>query len=301
VKVAVAASPEVAIPTLEYLLNSKHELALIISRPDSQVGRGRELTPTAVSHWAKSNGIELYCPKKVSDFDERLKSFDLVITIGYGLLLPDYILVQPRNGFINLHFSLLPKLRGAAPAQRAIINGLAQTGVTVFQLDSGMDTGPIYLQTKHSIKPNTTAGELLDELAQLGPSAIGETLSAIENGIEPVAQDHSLATSAAKLTKSEAQIDWSEKAENIVNKILGFAPNPGATAKFRGEVLRISKARVSEHSLSFGEISVLSGSVLVGTSTSAVELLEVTPAGKKPMSATAWANGARFTVGETIE
>lgn len=300
-KVAVAASPEVAIPTLEYLLNSKHELALIISRPDSQVGRGRELTPTAVSHWAKSNGIELYCPKKVSDFDERLKSFDLVITIGYGLLLPDYILVQPRNGFINLHFSLLPKLRGAAPAQRAIINGLAQTGVTVFQLDSGMDTGPIYLQTKHTIKPNTTAGELLDELAQLGPSAIGETLSAIENGIEPVAQDHSLATSAAKLTKSEAQIDWSEKAENIVNKILGFAPNPGATAKFRGEVLRISKARVSEHSLSFGEISVLSGSVLVGTSTSAVELLEVTPAGKKPMSATAWANGARFTVGETIE
>jgi len=301
VKVAVAASPEVAIPTLEYLLNSKHELALIISRPDSQVGRGRELTPTAVSHWAKFNGIELYCPKKVSDFDERLKSFDLVITIGYGLLLPDYILVQPRNGFINLHFSLLPKLRGAAPAQRAIINGLAQTGVTVFQLDSGMDTGPIYLQTKHSIKPNTTAGELLDELAQLGPSAIGETLSAIENGIEPVAQDHSLATSAAKLTKSEAQIDWSEKAENIVNKILGFAPNPGATAKFRGEVLRISKARVSEHSLSLGEISVLSGSVLVGTSTSAVELLEVTPAGKKPMSATAWANGARFTVGETIE
>jgi len=301
VKVAVAASPEVAIPTLEYLLNSKHELALIISRPDSQVGRGRELTPTAVSHWAKSNGIELYCPKKVSDFDERLKSFDLVITIGYGLLLPDYILVQPKNGFINLHFSLLPKLRGAAPAQRAIINGLAQTGVTVFQLDSGMDTGPIYLQTKHSIKPNTTAGELLDELAQLGPSAIGETLSAIENGIEPVAQDHSLATSAAKLTKSEAQIDWSEKAENIVNKILGFAPNPGATSKFRGEVLRISKARVSEHSLSLGEISLLSGSVLVGTSTSAVELLEVTPAGKKPMSATAWANGARFTVGETIE
>lgn len=300
-KVAVAASPEVAIPTLEYLLNSKHELALIISRPDSQVGRGRELTPTAVSHWAKSNGIELYCPKKVSDFDERLKSFDLVITIGYGLLLPDYILVQPKNGFINLHFSLLPKLRGAAPAQRAIINGLAQTGVTVFQLDSGMDTGPIYLQTKHSIKPNTTAGELLDELAQLGPSAIGETLSAIENGIEPVAQDHSLATSAAKLTKSEAQIDWSEKAENIVNKILGFAPNPGATSKFRGEVLRISKARVSEHSLSLGEISLLSGSVLVGTSTSAVELLEVTPAGKKAMSATAWANGARFTVGETIE
>jgi len=301
VKIAVAASPEVAIPTLEYLLTSEHELSLIISRPDSQVGRGRELTPTAVSTWAAANGIELYCPNKAADFDERLKNFDLVITIGYGVLLPDYILVQPKHGFINLHFSLLPKFRGAAPAQRAIIQGLTETGITIFQLDEGMDTGPIYLQRKHSINPNTTAGDLLNELAQLGPSVIGETLHAIENGIKPVPQDHSLATSAAKLTKSEAQIDWSENAENIVNKILGFAPNPGATAKFRGEVLRITKAHLSEQSLPVGSISLLGGSVLVGTSTSAVELLEVTPAGKKPMSAAAWANGARFTAGETIE
>ena len=300
-KIAVAASPEVAIPTLEYLLASEHELSLIISRPDSQVGRGRELTPTAVSTWAAANGIELYCPNKAADFDERLKNFDLVITIGYGVLLPDYILVQPKHGFINLHFSLLPKLRGAAPAQRAIIDGLTETGITIFQLDAGMDTGPIYLQRKHPVNPNTTAGDLLNELAQLGPSAIGEALSAIKNGVQPVAQDHSLATSAAKLTKSEAQIDWSENAENIVNKILGFAPNPGATAKFRGEVLRITKAQISEESLPLGEISLLGGSVLVGTSTSAVELLEVTPAGKKPMSAAAWANGARFTAGETIE
>jgi len=301
VKIAVAASPEVAIPTLEYLLASEHELSLIISRPDSQVGRGRELTPTAVSTWAAANGIELYCPNKAADFDERLKNFDLVITIGYGVLLPDYILVQPKHGFINLHFSLLPKFRGAAPAQRAIIQGLTETGITIFQLDEGMDTGPIYLQRKHSINPNTTAGDLLNELAQLGPSVIGETLHAIENGIKPVPQDHSLATSAAKLTKSEAQIDWSENAENIVNKILGFAPNPGATAKFRGEVLRITKAQIGEESLPLGEISLLGGSVLVGTSTSAVELLEVTPAGKKPMSAAAWANGARFIAGETIE
>jgi len=301
VKIAVAASPEVAIPTLEHLLASEHELSLIISRPDSQVGRGRELTPTAVSTWAAANGIELYCPNKAADFDERLKNFDLVITIGYGVLLPDYILVQPKHGFINLHFSLLPKFRGAAPAQRAIIQGLTETGITTFQLDEGMDTGPIYLQRKHSINPNTTAGDLLNELAQLGPSVIGETLHAIENGIRPVPQDHSLATGAAKLTKSEAQIDWSENAENIVNKILGFAPNPGATAKFRGEVLRITKAQIGEESLPLGEISLLGGSVLVGTSTSAVELLEVTPAGKKPMSAAAWAIGARFTAGETIE
>ena len=300
-KIAVAASPEVAFPTLEYLLASQHELALVISRPDSQVGRGRELTPTAVSSWATAHGIELYRPDKAADFDERLKGFDLVITIGYGVLLPEFILSQPKYGFINLHFSLLPKFRGAAPAQRAIIEGVAETGVTVFQLDAGMDTGPIYLQAKHLIKLNTTAGELLNELAQLGPSAIGQTISAIESGIQPIPQDHSLASSAAKLGKAEAQIDWATSAGQIVNKILGFAPNPGATAKFRGEVLRILRAQVSEVSLPVGEISLTNGSVVVGTSTNAVELLEVTPAGKKAMAASAWANGARFVAGETIE
>jgi methionyl-tRNA formyltransferase len=301
VKIAVAASPEVAIPTLEYLLASEHDLSLIISRPDSHVGRGREVTPTAVSVWATLKHIELYCPDKAANFDESLKEFDLVITIGYGVLLPDFILSQPKFGFINLHFSLLPKLRGAAPAQRAIINGETETGITVFQLDAGMDTGPIYFQRKHQIKPNTTAGELLQELSLLGPSAIGETLIAIEKGVAPTPQDHSLATNAAKLSKAEAQIVWDEDAKNIVNKILGYAPNPGATAKFRGEVLRITKARLSEHSLPVGEISLISGSVLVGTATSAVELLEVTPAGKKSMTASAWANGARFTTGEILE
>jgi len=301
VKIAVAASPEVAIPTLEFLLESEHDLALIISRPDSQVGRGRELTPTAVSTWALANDIELYRPSKAADFDERLKSFDLVVTIGYGVLLPDNILAQPKYGFINLHFSMLPKLRGAAPAQRAIINGFTETGVTVFKLDAGMDTGPIYLQTKHPIKPNTTAGDLLTELAQLGPNAIAQTISAIASGVQPVPQDHTLATNASKLVKAEAQIDWSDSAVNVTNRILGFAPNPGATAKFRGEVLRIMRAQVSEQQLAVGEISSLNGSVFVGTSTTAVELLEVTPAGKKTMSASAWANGARFATGETIE
>ena len=300
-KIAVAASPEVAIPALEYLLASEHGLALIISRPDSQVGRGRELSPTPVSTWAVTNGMELYCPNQASDFDDRLKSFDLVITVGYGVLLPQIILEQPKYGFINLHFSLLPKLRGAAPAQRAIIDGLTETGITVFKLNAGMDTGPIYQQTKFSIKPNSTAGELLSELALLGPTAIAQTLIAIETGIEPSPQEHALATSAAKLSKAEAQIIWSNSAKNIVNKILGFAPNPGATTQFRGEVLRITKAKVAERNQEIGEISLEGGSVFVGTATSAIELLEVTPAGKKSMSAAAWANGARFAVGETFE
>jgi len=301
VKIAVAASPDVAIPTLEYLLTSEHELALVISRPESQVGRGRELAPTAVSSWATSHGIDLYCPNRATDFDKRLTEIDLVITIGYGLLLPDFLLAQPKYGFINLHFSLLPKLRGAAPAQRAIIEGLTETGITVFQLDVGMDTGPIYVQTKHVIKPNTTAGELLSELALLGPAAIEQAIIAIANGTKPVMQNHDQVTLAPKLTKTEAQINWATSAVEIVNKILGFSPNPGATTKFRGEVLRITKAKQSEVALPIGQISLNDGSVLVGTALNSVELLEVTPAGKKAMSAAAWANGARFTAGELLE
>jgi methionyl-tRNA formyltransferase len=301
VKIAVAASPDVAIPTLEYLLASEHELALIISRPDSQVGRGRELAQTAVSSWATNHGIDLYCPNKAVDFDDRLKEIDLVITIGYGLLLPEFLLAQPKYGFINLHFSLLPRLRGAAPAQRAIIEGLAETGITVFQLDAGMDTGPIYVQTKYAIQPNTTAGELLSELALLGPAAIEHTIIAIANGTKPVLQNHDQATLAPKLTKIEAQINWATSAVEVVNRILGFSPNPGATTKFRGEVLRITKAKQSEVALPIGQISLNEDSVLVGTALNSVELLEVTPAGKKAMSAAAWANGARFAAGELLE
>jgi methionyl-tRNA formyltransferase len=301
VKIAVAASPDVAIPTLEYLLACEHELVLIISRPDSQVGRGRELSPTAVSSWAKSHGVELYCPNRAADFDDRLKQIDLVITIGYGVLLPEYILDQPKYGFINLHFSLLPKLRGAAPAQRAIIDGLSETGITVFQLDAGMDTGPIYTQTRYSIKANMTAGELLSELAVLGPAAIEKTLISIQNGIKPSPQNHDHATSAPKLTKAEAQITWSTNADQIINRILGFAPNPGATARFRGEILRINRAIKSELRLPVAQLSFLSGKVLVGSATEAIELLEVTPAGRKAMSASAWANGARFAEVEILE
>jgi methionyl-tRNA formyltransferase len=301
VKIAVAASPKVAIPTLDYLLASDHELALVISRPDSQTGRGRELAPTEVSSWAITNQIDLYRPNKAADFDERLKEFDLVITIGYGILIPEYLLKQPKFGFINLHFSKLPKLRGAAPAQRAIIDGLTETGVTVFQLDIGMDTGPIYIQETYLIKPEISAGELLAELAQLGPKVIEATLKAIESGVKPVPQDDSQASSAAKLTKAEGQIDWSDSAQSIVNKIRGFSPNPGATAKFRGEVLRINRARVSEKSLATGEISFENNQVQVGTATGSIEILEVTPAGKRNMSAAAWANGARFAPGEIIE
>ena len=300
-KIAVAASPDVAIPTLEWLRNSKHDLALVISRPDSAVGRGRQLSLSPVSSWAKANGIELYQPSKATDFDQRLADFDLVITIGYGLILPQLLLKQPKFGFINLHFSLLPELRGAAPVQRAIIEGMKETGVTVFQLDAGMDTGPVFIQQKFQIVPGTTSGELLSNLAALGPELIEKTLVAIESGIAPIPQESSKATMAPKLSKAEAQIDWETKSHALVNKILGFSPNPGAVAKFRGEVLRITNAQVGDIDLPKGQVRQADGRVYVGTADGSIELLTVTPAGKRNMSAAAWANGARFGDGESFE
>ena len=300
-KLAVAASPEVAIPTLEYLLSSEHELALIISRPDSVSGRGRELTPTPVASWANQHDIALYCPMSANDFDKRLQEFDLVITIGYGLILPEFLLTQPKHGFINLHFSLLPLLRGAAPVQRAIINGFNQTGVTVFKLDRGMDTGPIYVTCPAEIAITDTAGSLLEKLAALGPAVISETLQKISTNYTPQPQDGSLATFAPKLSKSEGRIIWNRSATEIVHQILGFSPNPGATSLYRGEILRITSARALLDQLAVGEIRLVANSVLVGTKSGAVELIEVTPAGKRVMGALDWARGARFEQGETLE
>lgn len=300
-KIAVAASPEAAIPTLDWLSESESQFDLVISRPDSLIGRGRELKPTPVSEWAIKNSYELYRPAKALDFDERLKDYDLVITIGYGLILPQYLLDQPRQGFINLHFSLLPELRGAAPAQRAIINGLTETGVTVFKLDSGMDTGPIYLQQRYSIQNGQTAGELLMALAALGPFAISDTLTLIKEGFTPIPQVSGNFSIAQKLSKEEAIIDWNENAERNIAKILGFSPNPGAITNFRSENLRILRAGATSKVLAAGEISLENGRVYIGTSTSAIEILEVTPAGKRRMSAAAWANGARFVPGERVE
>lgn len=300
-KVAVAASPEVAIPTLDWLLESAHSLDLIITRPDSALGRGRELTPSPVATWANQHQIEVYKPATAKDFDDRLTNYDLVITIGYGLILPQYLLDQPKHGFINLHFSLLPQLRGAAPAQRAIINGLSVTGITVFKLDAGMDTGPIYLQRSYQIPRELTAGELLLNLAQLGPEAICETLELIASGTQPVPQSDEGASVAAKLSKEEARINWQDSAEVNVNKIHGFAPNPSATTIFRGQSLKMSRAKVSTDLLQVGEIQFANNQLLVGTGSSAIELIEVTPAGKKSMSAAAWANGARLNAGERFE
>jgi methionyl-tRNA formyltransferase len=175
-RIAVAASPEVAIPSLEALLKSEHTVVRVISQPDKPAGRGRELTPTPVSQWALDAGIELQRPVDSAAIAKAVEDCDCVITIGYGVLLPISILTIPKFGFLNLHFSLLPRWRGAAPVQRAIEAQDSVTGVTVFQLDEGMDTGPIYTVHRFALDSDITSDELLTELGEVGVGALLETL-----------------------------------------------------------------------------------------------------------------------------
>ena len=300
-RIAVAATPWVAIPTLDALLASEHELICVITRPDAPAGRGRALQSTPVANWADTNNVQLFKPETSQSLGELIANLDLVVTIGYGLLLPIEILDKPKHGFINLHFSLLPRWRGAAPVQRTIEAGDSVTGVTVFQLDAGMDTGPIYLSAQFPLSVDTTADQLFTSLANLGVEPVMKTLELIERGERPTPQEDAGATRAYKLSKEEGLIDWNSDAEVINRKISAFSPDPGAWSNFRGQVIKINKVRVSNESADAGVLKEVEKSVYVGTATSALELLEVTPSGKSPMSATSWANGARLNATDMLQ
>ena len=294
-RIAVAATPDVAIPTLNALLVSEHELVSVITRADAPAGRGRELQASPVAQWAKTRNLLTYKPESASLISELVKDLDLVITIGYGFILPDSTLQVPRHGFINLHFSLLPRWRGAAPVQRAIESGDIATGVTVFKLDKGMDTGPIYVTEQIPLSPDVNSGELLLTLAKLGVGPVLQTLDLIKAGTEPKVQSEVGATRAEKLSKEEGHIDWNCDAIAIQRKVNAFNPNPGAWSQFRGQNLKLNKVRMTDQLLAPGAIETSNKSVFVGTSTTAIELLEVTPSGKSTLPASAWANGARIT------
>jgi len=299
VRLGVAATPDVAIPTLNWLLDSEHELALIITQPDKPAGRGRNLRQSEVADWAVEHKIEVIKPEKSEDLQIHLENIDCVVTIGYGVLLPQSILDIPKFGFINLHFSLLPAYRGAAPVQRALQNGDLISGVSVFQLEKGMDTGPIYSTVSIQIEPQWRSTELLSVLSKLGPNAVEKALQMIDSGETPTPQMGD-PTIAPKISKLEAQIDFRKDSTTIVNHIRAFTYEPGAWCLWKGEPFKITNAiSVKDVKLAEGAISFDAKKVLVGCGeNSAIELLTVTPAGKKEMSAIEWARGARLTGGE---
>ena len=294
-QIAVAATPEVALPTLEALLKSEHNLVSVITQPDRPAGRGLSLKESPVAIWAKDRGISVRKPVDQEELKLAVSDIDLVITIGFGVIIKEEILNLPTHGFINLHFSLLPKWRGAAPVQRAIEAGDEVTGVTVFKLDKGMDTGPIYRQKVIAMPHQATTESLLQDLAVVGAPVVLDAINAIEANELPVIQSVDGASRADKLSKDEARIDWQDASFNIERKIRAFYPAPGAWTTFREEALKIESADVSDEKTGQpGEILLVGKELFVSTAEGSLKILSVKPAGKASMDAISWINGARI-------
>ena len=297
-RLCVAATPKVAIPTLDYLLLSNHELISVITQPDRPSGRGQKSRESEVSQWAAQNNVTCHKPQGEQETLAALVDADLLLTIGYGVILPTSVISLPTHGSINLHFSLLPRWRGAAPVQRAIEAGDSVSGVTVFALDEGMDTGPIYLEKRFALDADITSDELLNELADLGVEAVAQTLTLIEQGVRPHAQSSEGATRAMKISKGDAQIDWNQSAEVISQKIRAFTSNPGAWTNFRESTLKVFTPTITDFPLPPGELLLKEKKLYIGTATSALEIGEVQPSGKALMPASSWVNGVRLDSGE---
>ena len=297
-RIIVAATPAVAVPTLNWLLNSEHVLAAVITQPDRPAGRGRELKGSVVSQWALENSVECFKPQDLAETALLVRDCDVLLTIGYGVLLPTEILTLPRHGCLNLHFSLLPRWRGAAPVQRAIEAGDSLSGVTVFQLDEGMDTGPIFSTKRFALDTDITSDELLIELAELGVEAVMDSLQAITDGKRPTTQSGEGATKASKITKQECEIDWNLSAQVISQKVRAFTSNPGAWTRFRGDTLKIDSVSLEDSSLKPGTLHIVDKKLIVGTGSNALAIGFLTPSGKSRMDALSWINGARITDGE---
>jgi methionyl-tRNA formyltransferase len=297
-KISIASTSSLAIPTLDLLHKEGHFLSLI-TKPRTKSGRGRSEKITEIEERASQLNIEVF----YHDNDQGLSDFlskneiDLVITIAYGKLINEPSLSTPRYGWLNLHFSLLPKFRGAAPVQRAILAGENKTGITIFKLDNGMDTGPIYLQQQYDIS-NLNTGEVLDFFAKLGALAFIEVLKDISNESTPIAQSGE-ASLARKVLKEEAEINWHNEAAFNERKIRAFTPKPGAWTNFGGKRLRIEKARLSADSGSPGTILKLDP-LLVACKEGAIEILSVCPEGSRSMDAQDWIRGARISSGASF-
>jgi methionyl-tRNA formyltransferase len=299
VRIVFAGTPEVAVPSLDALLESRHEVAAVCTRPDAPSGRGKRLAPSPVAERAVALGMETLKPARPrdEDFVARLTELapDCCPVVAYGALLPQRVLDIPTHGWVNLHFSVLPDWRGAAPVQRAILAGDQTTGATTFRIVLELDAGPTFGSVSEPIRPTDTAGDLLCRLAVSGAALLVRTLDGIEDGtLIPTPQPAGPGRYAAKIEVADAKISRTAPADAIDRLIRACAPAPGAWTTFRGERFKISSARVTASYLPPGELAVTKSSVRVGTGTRALELGQVQAQGKKPMAAADWARGVTF-------
>ncbi len=293
-------------PALEALLASRHEVVAVLTRPDAPAGRGRTLHRSPVGEVADAHGIEVLTPRRPSEpeFQERLAEIapDLVPVVAYGALIPRSALDIPKHGWVNLHFSLLPAWRGAAPVQHAVLHGDEVTGAAVFQIEEGLDTGPVFGTLTEPIRPDDTSGDLLARLAGAGAGLLVAVTDAIADGrAVPVPQPAEGVSHAPKVTVEDARVRWTEPAFAVDRRIRACTPAPGAWTSFREERLKVGPVRlVPDVQVPPGGLLVEKRRVLVGTATSAVELGEVQPHGKRPMTAPDWARGVRVEAGEVL-
>ncbi|MEH1129464.1 methionyl-tRNA formyltransferase [Micromonospora sp. CPCC 206061] len=299
-RLVFAGTPAVALPSLDAIAASGHELVAVVTRPDAPAGRGRRLVRSPAGAWADERGIEVLTPARPREpeFLARLRDLapDCVPVVAYGALVPPAALGIPKHGWVNLHFSLLPAWRGAAPVQHAVLHGDAITGASVFQLEQGLDTGPVYGTLTDEVRPTDTSGDLLDRLAASGAGLLVAVLDAIEAGTaraEPQPADG--VSLAPKITVEDAEVRWSEPAFAVDRRIRACTPAPGAWTTFRGDRVKLGPVRpvANGPDLEPGDLLVERHQVLVGTATTPVALGEVRAAGKKAMSATDWARGVR--------
>ncbi len=305
-RVLFAGTPAVAVPSLDALVEAGFDVVAVLTRPDAPIGRKRVLTPSPVAARALELGLDVIYAAKVDDAAvEQISAAapDVAAIVAYGGLVPPAALAIPRHGWINLHFSLLPAWRGAAPVQRSVMAGDDVTGAVTFQLEKGLDTGPVFGTLTESVGPEDTAGQLLERLSHSGAVLLAQTLSAVETGkafAVPQAGDVSL---APKLTLEDGHLHWERPALAIGRQARGATPEPGAWTLLDGQRVKLEPVRLRPdvEDLAPGALAVHGKSVLVGTGSHAVELTRIQPAGKKMMAAPDWARGIGSLEGVVFE
>ena len=299
---------EFAVPCLQKLIDCGHEVTGVFTQPDKPQGRKMIMTPPPVKELAVANGIKVYQPVKMKDGTalEMLKEAnpELCIVVAYGKILPKEILDYPKYGCINIHASLLPKLRGAAPIQWSVINGFEKTGVTSMQMDEGLDTGDMLIKGEIEIGENETAGELHDRLSALGADILEKTIVALEKGeLQPEKQNHDEFTYASMLSKELSPIDWTMSAQQVHNKIRGLSPWPSANAKLGGKTVKIHKSVLADaKGKSAGEVVEAGKKLVVACGDlNCIEILNLQAEGKKAMSAADFLRGNPLNSGDKFE
>ncbi|WP_330277398.1 methionyl-tRNA formyltransferase [Lentzea sp. NBC_00516] len=305
-RLVFAGTPEVALPSLRALIDSRHDVIAVVTRPDAPSGRGRRLERSPVGALADEHGIEVLTPAKAGEpeFLDRLRALepDLCPVVAYGNLLPQRTLDVPKFGWVNLHFSVLPAWRGAAPVQASVRNGDDITGASTFRIVKELDAGPVFGVVTEKVRDRDTSGDLLTRLSLSGADLLLSTVDGIEDGtLRAVDQPDDGVTYAAKISVEDARLDFTTPATAVDRLARAVTPEPGAWAEFRGERLKLGPVTpVADVTLPAGEVLVERKRVLVGTATTAVALGEVQAQGKKRMAATDWARGVRIESGERI-